>query len=270
MGKLKGSLEFNFKPSMAYTQTANLFEFGLVELRAKALLKYLPHMAAQTMLEAVKAKIPNSAQYATYRNALRVVQSGNPSNPEYSIYGMLPKQKAAQEMDLLLFKLVRKRRKTPPEVSVLLTYQPWTQDTLPFDPDPKYVKTFLRKVSKREALAVRKARLADKPRWQKELTQAGVQAIPRKLDTPVNGVEDLAYTALRLEYGLGGTQPSAHWRPALKTVEQRVKQLTKSDTLVRALLDWRNKEWRSWLDITEPVVPTSKLDGARAFEDKIS
>lgn len=270
MGRLKGSLEFKFRASKGYDRMAGLFEHKLVELRYAAIRKYLAHEAAQTMLAAVREKIPQKPQFSTYRDALQVVQSGPPDNPVFSVYAKPSKQQPVEEeKDILFLKLTQKRRPTPPEILVLMAHQPWTQDTLPFDVDKKFAKLIIRKTSAREVAAVRKARQEDKPKWQQSLNRLGIQAVPKKLDKPVQGTEDVAYTALRLEFGLGGTQPVAHWRPAMKTVEQRVQQIAKSGILVRALADWRFSGWQKWADITAPVVSSKAVAASRAFEDKL-
>lgn len=265
-----GKLEFKFKASMDFQQTLNLFEMHMVERRVSAIQKYLSYTAAQTMLEAVKGKIPDKPQFSNYRDALQVVQSGNPSNPSFTVFGESKKKQAAdQKTDILLFKRINKRRPLPPEIQILMAYQPWTPDTLPFDVDTKFAQVIIRKTSAREAQAVRKARTDDKPRWQQALNKLGIQTISKKLDKPVEGVEDVAYTALRLEYGLGGTAGVAHWRPAMKTVEQRVKSICKSNELVGALLDWRDNSWKTWANLSAPNVSSSSVASSTAFEDKL-
>lgn len=268
-----GSIKLQFRPSMSFNQTLEMIENHFLELRAKAIMREVTHMAAEMMLEEVQSKIPTGSQYTSYRDALHVVQSGAPSNPAFSVYAEATKAEQVQkDKDILYIKPAKKKGKIAPEVAILMKYQPWTQDTLPFTVQPKQGKLVIRTVSAREVTAVAKARAADQPKWSRELAEVGVQPDPAKAKVPENakGLPDLAYTALRLEFGLGGTKAVAHWRPALQTVQQRVASVFKSGKFADALLNWDNDEWRSWKNLSAPLVSSSTVADFQGFEDKVS
>lgn len=271
-----GRLRFpavEIRPDADARFTLEMIQRGFLNLRLKAIKRYVTHYAAQQMLEAVKSKIPNGKQYAAYRDSLYLAQSGLPSSPVFSVAANIPRQEEIQkDTDILYIKPARKRGKVATEVAILMKYQPWTKDTLPFDVTPSQGKLLFRRVSAREVGAIAKAREADKPKWQQELSQIGIRPEPKKDRVPAStkATPDMAYLALRLEFGLGGTRAVAHWRPAIVTVRQRVTSMFKSGLLAKALLDWKNDDWRSWRNLSAPVVPSNKVADYRDFEDKIS
>lgn len=262
---MKG-LSLKFSMNATADRTLKMFDHGFMELRAKAIQRYLVHEAAKVMLEQVKAKIPEDKRYTSYRDALQLVQSGSPSDPSFGIRLNEAKSDVVEPTSSLIY-FKTKSKKRPPELDVLIKYQPWTQETLPFTADPKFAQMVIRKVSAREVSAVSKARDADKQKWQRELNQLGVRTDQKKGEPPKGeAVEDLVYTALRLEFGLGNTKAVAHWRPAARLMPALMSKRFEKGKFADALMNWKNTSWKKWRTLSEPQVPPSNDS---TFADKI-
>jgi hypothetical protein len=121
-------------------------------------------------------------------------------------------------------------------------------------------------VSTREVEGVREKLQKSRPEWSKAFKDEGVKIDP---STKVKATTDLAYTALRLEYGLGGSRSVAHWRPAIVATKQRVAALFESEVVGRAMLDWDFDGWKSWRNLSAAVVPGTEIDSFEEFQDKI-
>lgn len=258
------------KPGLDLSRTLRMFDFDQLTERAEAMERYVAHQAAAIMLEEVKGKIPNDPRYTSYRDALQLVQMGPPANPTFAVFAKEAKVDTIDsKTDLLYFKPLRGKKRTP-ELDVLIRHQPWTQETLPFEADPKIASMVIRRVSDREAKAVTDARQKDKPVWSAALSKLGIQRPPKKDAMPKGGaVQDMVYTALRLEFGLGGTKAVAHWRPAYRTTQQRIDKLFKGKEFAAVMMNWKNTKWKKWRNLSEPIVPSSTA-GSSAFADKIT
>lgn len=261
----KPSIDINIGPDMGTRMTLAMIEQGFLTLRAEAIQRYIVHNAAQIMLEEVVSRIPTGADYAAYRSSLRLVQSGV-VNPVFAVASEPTK---AEEIDgardVLYFK-PKNERKPHPVVKLLMQYQPWTADTLPFKPPTSIATVTKRRVSTREVEGVREKLLKSRPDWSKAFKDEGVKVDP---PTKFKATTDLSYTALRLEYGLGGSRSVAHWRPAIVATKQRVAALFESDVVGRAMLDWDFDGWKSWRNLSSPAVPGTEIDSFEEFQDKI-
>jgi hypothetical protein len=261
----KTSFDINISPDMATRMTLAMIEQGFLKLRAEAIQRYIVYNAAKIMLEEVVSRIPTGADYAAYRSSLRLVQSGV-VNPVFAVASEPTKAEEVDgARDVLYFK-PKNARKPHPVVKLLMRYQPWTSDTLPFKPPTSIATTTKRKVSTREVEGVREKLQKSRPEWSKAFKDEGVKIDP---STKVKATTDLAYTALRLEYGLGGSRSVAHWRPAIVATKQRVAALFESEVVGRAMLDWDFDGWKSWRNLSAAVVPGTEIDSFEEFQDKI-
>lgn len=255
-------------PNQAFDAFVRMFQQDVLAERSEMVMRYITHGAASAMLEDVKSKIPSGPTYNTYKNALRLVQVPT-KEPVFGIMADSPQKESSDNArDIIYFKLKNNGRRTPPEVKILLEYQPWTVDTLPIKPPEKYVEAQKRRVSEREVELVRKA-INDKRRdWTEALTKLRIRIEPMA-PADTDAVPDVAYTALRLEYGLGGSRAVAHWRPALASVQQRVAQLFLDDKVGKALMDPEDEDWKKWRSLSEEHVPATVIESFGQFQDKI-
>ena len=267
--------EIEIRPTMATRQTLEMISGDLLRLRFQALQRFIVWSAAKMMREEVVSRIPRAPEYAAYRKSLEVVRSGPPSNPVFSLFGRSKARPVEAKHDVILFRPRLVRGRVEDSVAVLIAHQPWTTDTLPFEPPKKLATMLVRRVTRDEVLRVAKLREADRPEWTRQLRALGVKSAPKKADTEeASAVPDLAYTALRLEFGLGRTKAVAHWRPTIRSVKDRVEALFTSAEVASGLTDWQDETtWRRWsragsdlemlteADVSETEVFQSKVSG---------
>jgi len=261
------------RPTMDLRMTMEMIdERNELPLRAAAIQRYLMYTAAQETLEAVVAKIPNKPEFSAYSKALRVVQSGLPKNPVFSVIAEGKEEPVIVATDVLYFKPKKIRGRIDPVVGVLMQYQPWTTDTLPFEPPRKFADMVSRRVTRDEVNRVRKAREDSRSEWTQQLQKLGVQPKPKTEDeqAQTKAVADLTFMALRLEYGLGRTKAVAHWRPAIRSVKKRVEEMFASKKIASAMMNWKDNEWRKWRSLGADIVSSTDLDGIEKFQRKES
>lgn len=265
-------MKFQFKADLNTRQTLRMFSQGGVDYRYAAMRRYLSLYGAERMLEGVKAKIPGGPSYTQYVQSLYIGESGSTDFPVFSIFAEESAEEAVEaETDALYLKPANPNARLDPAVRILIKYQPWTADTLPFDPPSNKVRLIARKVNKGEIDKIRTARESNRVQWTKELAEYNVRVKPKGSVSPNTGaVQDMAFTALRLEYGLGRTKAVPHWRPALRDTKKLITELfEKSDILGRALFDWSYVGWKSWRNLSAPSVPLKRVAELSAFQDKI-
>lgn len=262
----KPSVDIRIGPDMNARMTMDMIEQGFLQLRSEAVQRYVVYNAAKIMLEEVVSRIPTGADYASYRSSLRMVQSGV-VNPVFAVAAEPAKVEEVDGAHEVIYFKPKNARKPHPAVKLLMQYQPWTADTLPFKPPASIALTSKRKVSAREVDGLREKLLKSRPEWTKAFKAEGVKIAP---PAKTEASTDLAYTALRLEYGLGGSRSVAHWRPALVATQQRVAALFESDDqLARAMLDWDFDGWKAWRNLSAPAVPGTDIESFEEFQDKI-
>jgi hypothetical protein len=107
--------------------------------------------------------------------------------------------------------------KQDPGAIVLARHNPWTMDTLPYEPKRLWASLIARKVTEREVGQIIGMKQAGREGVKRELADAGIK-IPARVHAVLltrRVSRDIAFEVLRREFGL--TRPHvAHWRPALK------------------------------------------------------
>lgn len=262
-----------FRPNMNLSQTILLFENHFVERRAKAIQRYVTHVAADALLKGTVSRIPMAPAYKTYRDALRLVQGGLPSEPIFAVVGEVAKSEIIEKAtDIIYFKPRKKIGKMDKALSVLIQFQPWTQDTLPFTPTSDKATLMKRTVSKQDVIAIAKAREDDRPKWTSLLSEAGVQVKRQeaKIPSAASALPDILYTAMRLEFGLGGAQAVAHWRPAYREAQELVKRVFFKPSMSEALLNWKDDQWMKWRDLSAERVPAKMIDDLADFQTRVA
>lgn len=187
-----------------------------LEERFRETGRALAHQSAVYVLEEVLARLPPG----TYKDSLEVVAVGNDAFAVRAI----PKARKVAEVDAeatVLYVRPRSRRmlRLHPEIGVLAIHSPWTMDTLPFFPNRRHAKVVSRSVRREEVEAVAEDRKKDQRVWKAELERLGVRPEVKLVVPPKARVlPDVAFEALRIEFGLGGKKSRAHWRPALRAL----------------------------------------------------
>jgi hypothetical protein len=189
--------------------------------RMQEVERRLVYSSARYVFDEIVRRL-SGPRFADYVRALKLVEvAGN--EPAYAIYAK-PLQKRVRKLDptttgLYVVPITKRVAKVPEYVFVLERYSPWTMGTLPVFPSKRDARLVYRTLREEETEAVRKRNEAARTEWAKELTKLGVT--PKKnIEFPAKGkaVPDLAFEALRIEYGLGDGAGRSHWRPALQAL----------------------------------------------------
>lgn len=239
--------------------------------RTRAVMRYVTEASARTMLTETTSRVPSGPTYNSYKKSLKLVQIAD-QNPVFAVYGDSPEATVVDKSrDILIFRERNTGRRRDKGLEVLLRYQPWTADTLPYQPPSNQVEMRTRRVSEREVELVRKNIEAKRRDWTEDFARARVKVSSGNAVTDQKASSDLAYTALRLEYGLGGSRAVAHWRPALVAVKTQVERMFRRDDLLgRAMADWRYTGWKKWRSLSAELLPATVLDSIEPFQRKIS
>lgn len=246
--------------------------------RAEALQAQAPYVAAKATLEFMLGRLPKSPEWREYRESLRVVRVGRPSSRMFAVQSQGSrgrKDKVIDEETEVLYVRPKKRRlvRARPEVKVLAQHSPWTLKTLPFSPKPDEADIVVRKVTKREAKRVAELRTKEMPKWQADLQKTGVRyqrpENPQAL-TDVKKMPDLAFSALRLEYGYGGVKAVPHWRPGLREAVRLIAKLfSRKSQYTEALLNPQARGWRRWPPRTNAGIKISSLKNFLKFQKRL-
>jgi hypothetical protein len=249
--------------------------------RVNKLLGMLAYQAATEVCARVVERIPTKDDYSTYANSLEVVRVSGVNPEEGAAYAIRSKPGARRVRQVDSQKVVlyirprRRLARTPPQIEVLEKYNPWTLDTLPFMPKKREALVIMRRVNGREVTKIGEQRKRDRPQWRKELSRCGVLPAKKgtkpKLSRHSKALPDVAFEALRLEFGLG-MQPKPHWRPALRQFLQTGFQgmLRRMPGLQAALTKPKFMGWRKWPPRTAHRIRVQDATSFMPFQQKLN
>jgi len=249
--------------------------------RTRGLRAQLLYLATERVFQDVMSKIPTSGLHRSYRDGLEIgrVMGLSADEDAYAIYVDVKKSKVRKvdgPKTVLYIQAKRRSRRTPPEIAVLESFNPWTIDTLPIAPDKRWAVIVSRKASKTVVSKVAKQRRRDAGKWKRALSKVGVRQIKKdqglKVNRKVKAMPDVALDAIRMEFGLGATKSTPHWRPAiLQLVKGRIfKQLIKQDKrLKRAFLDSGFQQWKKWPKKIRRKLRMGEVRKYKGFQKKL-
>lgn len=227
-----------------------------IDQRISWMQRYLAYNQAKYLAEQVKAEIPKSPKYDTYRNSIRMVNQ--PDAYGISIADM-SKERAIEPKADAIYVLPKKSRLVPvkKELLVLYRYSPWTADTLPFTPNPKDASLVLRPSNPNSIREIRKEKIATQRKWRAELLAAGAKVGDMKYqqenqnkdtgDNLLRGsdmISPLLAEAVKLEFGTPGQKATPHWKPALEdTNTNNFRRVAKQLMTFQVVMDYG---WRGW------------------------
>lgn len=155
-----------------------------------------------------------------------------------------------------------------PGVVILARHNPWTMDSLPYEPEKRWSSLVSRRVSTREVQKIVATHKLSAEKIKRELADAKVRYSPRThavlLQRRVS--RDIAFEVLRREFGL--TKPHvAHWRPALRRVRNlHVRTVLK--TMIRWLAVPSERRWERDVEVKTERASTAKR--IKEFQDRIA
>lgn len=235
--------------------------------RLRELRRWMLYQMVEGAQRGVLDYMPNTKAVAGYRKALRVSRVLAGGQLDAFAIHVDQKSSGVRTIDprcTVVFIRVKRRRlvRPPPQVAVLQRYSPWTLDTLPFLPTRREAMIVSREVSAKEAHTVGQERRAEEKEWRAELTRVGSRTLPRKdrlvfPKAPGSAVPDVAFEALRLEFGMGGARAVPHWRPAIRDAPRALLRSTlqRRGDVVRLLTQPSFTGWRRWVPRLHPLRP---------------
>lgn len=203
--------------------------------RTEAIIKTFPQLVAFEVLKHIQSNAPNAIE--GYPKMLSVKDI--PSIQGWEITAILPpgwaQSQRLRSVDVKRTVLyVRPKVKggevVEPATVVLERHNPWTMDTLPYEPSRFEASLMSRRVDEKEARKIEMWRRQELPAIRLELRDLGVQLRPpAKVLLSRRVTRDIAFEVLRHEFGVPPIQGKAHWRPAIRMVRSTIaKQALKS------------------------------------------
>lgn len=155
-------------------------------------------------------------------------------------------------------------------VFVLQRYGPWHMDQLPYIPNNSEATILFVKTNTDSALAIKKKNKRQKSKVQKILKSIKVKYWTRKeIENNLDGYDDLAFWALRREFGIDGPKMRA-WRPALDYIIKKgyLDILKKDMTLLKILFDANFKNYKN-IDKKYKIVKEDDLQDLLKFQERV-
>jgi hypothetical protein len=237
--------------------------------RSRAIVQQFPSTVARAVLQGLEQSIPS--EFSELRDSLEIVRIGGLPD---SAAGVLVRARMkgqqiqpAEEPSTLIYVTAKSSLmvKVPKEIRLLEEHSPWTVDTLPFQPDKTRADVVFRKVNPRAVVQTRRLRRRDRPIWRRKMNELGMREVRKDLrltrTRQMKGIPDRAFESIRLEFGLGGTAPTPHWRPTILKLalrglagmirRQRQFSMTMTRPNYQAWKAWHSREVRKRVPIGE-------------------
>lgn len=214
-------------------------------LRAGGVMRRSAYSLARQVESDVLDRLPTEAD--SLKKSLRVREiTGLKGGYGYALMS-LTKPKEVEEIkgdtEILYVQPRRIQARIPQEVVILEEYGPWTIDTIPTWPNPRYARVITRKVRPQIVKRTRKEREDDRREWEAEFANTQARR-GRKLK--VNAVRkvipDVAFESLKYEFGIGAP-PKPHWRPALIRAKDPTSLRAVAKKVGPMLTDPTNQKW---------------------------
>jgi hypothetical protein len=241
--------------------------------RMEHLMPMLPYLSATYVLKHIKQKLPQGGHYRAYREGLEVAKVSGMSQGEYAYTVHInPKHRLVRSVPgeyVLLYVHQRKRMGRPdPAVSILEKFNPWTIESLPFTPNPKF--GYVRTKRARPILVANTTakKMRQRPRWAKELARVGHKQIRKgkqiQLSRKSQMLSNVAIEALKMEFGLGGAKPNPMWRIAVsKVVREGLRVFSRDKKFsVFPFTKYSYRLWQKWPTRTKSTI---QLEQARRY-----
>ena len=250
-----------------------------IKQRLIAMQQQTLYDSAKFVHERLLERIPDTDEYNLYRKLLEVSMIKGMKKQTYGYALRVPsKQRKVRGIDaeksLLYVKPRRKPSRMKDSIKILANAGPWTADTLPFWPSSKDAKVVVRRVSSREVTKIAKKLKKTKNRtWKRDLIKAGVKMSkmkPLKIPKGAKIIPDLAFQAIRLEFGEGGTKSKPHWRPAVRAlVTNYLPTLGESPAYRKVLLSPTSNAWKNWPTRTKTTISTRMAEDYVPFTKRL-
>jgi len=247
------------------------------EDRVQFAMAQVTHEAAKGLHSALMTGLPKS--YSGLRGALRLGRvNASKGAVGYGVYadssGMKKTKARKVDPQTGVFYIRPKKGKlvrVPEKIRILQQFSPWTLDSMPFFPTKREGSVITRKVSEKEVLKVKELRELDRPKWQPLLVKEGIRISKNqtiRLPPRAEVVEDVAFQALRLEFGGGDRAAKPIWRPVIRSLAKNVVRSMLAGSAARAL---REPDFRGFGGVPkgEIELSESRLSGYNEFVKRL-
>lgn len=176
------------------------------------------------------------------------------------------------EKTLFHFKPKANKKHKHPGLYIMMKYNPWTADTLPWIP-PKGDTVITYTVEKESVVsAIRKKRKRDLPRVVNLLKKKGVKLKPDKKPKNIESasvMSDLCKMALSFEFGLG-RRSKPHWKPMVRYFrKQGIEKIANTQKFLRTMTDPNYNGWKR-LGVVKIKIAVKDVENFDEFQQRIS
>lgn len=246
---------------------------GELPERVKAIIKTFPQLVAFDALKMIQSMAPKDID--GYPDMLRVRDL--PSVQGWELTAILPPGWAASQRlrsidvkrTVLYVKPKVKGGRVVEQATVVLERSnPWTMDTLPFEPTRFEASIMSRRVTEKEAQIIHKRRMSELQDVRRELKDLGVELRPLdKVLLSRRVTRDIAFEVLRYEFGVPPIPGRAHWRPAIRAVKN-----TSTKKALKKLERWLSSPQDAGFQTAEdlPYERAGIVKRIRRFQDLVS
>jgi hypothetical protein len=233
---------------------------GEFDKRVKRAMQICVETAAEKGLELLKDRIPDSEDDNEYGDSLVIKQvelsDGSTGAAIISSVETMSKRHLRElepQHDIVYVRVKRTANESIDEwLQMIEDLSPWTIDTIPVVPSGDQADVIYRKVSKDEVVQVRKRRKSQNKTIDEVLRKAGISkrdTIPgSEMEQPPQEsktIPDVVFNAIRMEFGLGGTRITPHWRPMIQKVKRALpREIAKNKDITDVLTNPFNREWK--------------------------
>ena len=241
--------------------------------RVAAIIEHFPHDISEMVLAELLARAPEGIEgYPKMLEIRRFELQGMTSVFGIVAPGSAHSHKLAMDdaADTVLY--IRPKRIAngllDPGATILSESNPWTMETLPYEPTKREATVISRKVTTREVGIISERRMAERDSVVQRLEDAGVEVVrvhPTLLARRVG--RDITFEVLRREFGIGGSH-DAHWRPAVRKARGEFVQRLLKKKYIRWLAVPSEMRWRE--RITVDREKASAVKRYQAFQDKVA
>jgi hypothetical protein len=248
--------------------------------RAAKVREQVSYLAAEYAYRQILRRVPRKPSTNAYREGLDFGAVGGLGKGEaaHAVFVDLDSSKIRKvdaRKAVLYVRPKKRSRRTPPEILVLERFNPWTASSLPFAPSRKYAAVISRRARKRDVIKISEARHRDRSKWEPLLRRAGVRKIRKdhdmRIPRNIRTLPDVALEAIKMEFGLGGGEQQAHWRPGVADLRKRgMKQILLANRdLERAFTRSDFQHWNKWPKKTRRRVRLGEARKFEAFQKKL-
>lgn len=239
--------------------------------RIDAIVEVMPQLIARQALAQIQAMAPSGI--AGYPGMLGVYELPSEKGwkaaviapPSKVFYQRIPSSEYARTVLYIEPKIVAG---ISDESAVVLSREnPWTPNTLPFEPS-KDIATIVSRQIKSLEVERRETELKKVlPRVKAELKELGVPI--RQKPSPIKRkvIRDYAFEIIRHEFSVPPVAGKAHWRPALRKIPGEFAPIA-----FKKLYDWfadpTNRDWKSSAG-SAPPIRGSVVERIQRFQEMV-